>query len=824
VKLLVLNGDLPVFPGWGGVEYLHITRLARLAERVGLVSLVHTAEQDGKTQSLVEAGLELYLWRNPELADDPCPRAPARRAWLRRLGAAAYGRLRDWPRRPRDTFIQDLQFRNIARGALDAVSAETWQALVVVQSNCARWVDYLPRLPVSVLVLHDVRALVYERQAEAAASGRLRRWSRREARRYRRFEREYCRRYDLVITVSAADETWVRRHYAPRRLLTIPLPVDGEYFRPMPGIAERPARILFTGMMAHPPNVDAARFFAQEVLPLVQATVPAAEFWIVGREPSPEVRALAARPGVVVTGFVSDMRPYLAQATVVVVPLRFGSGMRQKILEAWAMQKCVVSTRVGAEGLDARHEDNLLLADDAAGLAEAVRRAIQEPALRERIRAHGRALVMTAHHPDTLAGRYYDEVASVLRDKRRAAAPLSAVIDLRWMQPGLAGGIENLSRAFLDEVLRVDASNRYTVLVPAGARYDFDLRARPNFTMMVADGPGRLGRQVLVRAGRRLHRWAGIHYWRTPEVEALHRAARLGAEVALSIPGYIHPDLWPLTNVLIVPDIQHEYRPEFFSPHVLAERRRLYTDSARRAAHICAISEFTRQTLIERLGMRPERVTTTHLAADPLFHPESPARGDPRSVLERYGLKSGQYLLFPGNTWPHKNHRKAFEALRVLREVHGLDPLLVCTGSVKEAHGELLGAIRQLRLDDRVRFLGYRPVTDMPALYEGAAALLFPSLFEGFGLPLLEAMWCDCPIVSSNATSLPEIAGDAALLVDPRSPEELAHALNRVLTDDGLRQALIERGRRRAREFSWAKFTFQVLGALHQARQSRYGG
>ena len=159
----------------------------------------------------------------------------------------------------------------------------------------------------------------------------------------------------------------------------------------------------------------------------------------------------------------------------------------------------------------------------------------------------------------------------------------------------------------------------------------------------------------------------------------------------------------------------------------------------------------------------------------------------------------------------------------MLREAYGLDPLLVCTGSPKGAHGELPAKIRDARLGDRVRFLGYVPVTDMPGLYEGAAALVFPSLFEGFGLPLLEAMWCDCPIVSSNAASLPEVASNAAVLVDPRSPEALAHALSRVLTDEGLRRALIERGRERVKDFSWTKFTLEVVSVLHRARQLRYG-
>jgi len=198
----------------------------------------------------------------------------------------------------------------------------------------------------------------------------------------------------------------------------------------MPGIAERPARILFTGMMAHPPNADAAGFFAREVLPRVQSQVPDAEFWIVGRDPSPAVKALAAVPGVVVTGFVADMRPYLAQAAVVVVPLRFGSGMRQKILEAWAMQKCVVSTSIGAEGLDARHGENILLADDAAAMADRVVEAIRDVGLRDRIRGEGRALVKTAHDPELLARRYHDGIAAVLREKQQQDGPLRAVLVL----------------------------------------------------------------------------------------------------------------------------------------------------------------------------------------------------------------------------------------------------------------------------------------------------------------------------------------------------------------------------------------------------------
>ncbi len=411
---------------------------------------------------------------------------------------------------------------------------------------------------------------------------------------------------------------------------------------------------------------------------------------------------------------------------------------------------------------------------------------------------------------DTLAGRRLE-----IGDQA-AASPLHTLIDLRWMRPGLAGGIENLSRSFLNQLLQLDCFNRYTVLVPTEVQYDFDTRRCSNFALVAADGPGVYVRRAVLSARGR--------YWRTPEVEALRRIHELRVDVALSIPGYIQPDLASLSNVEVMPDIQHEYHPEFFSPHALEERRRIYTASAQRAAHICAMSEFTRQTLIERLGIPPDRITTTHLAADPMFHSESSARRDHYRVLDKYGLRSGEYLLFPANTWRHKNHAVALEALRVLREAYGLDPLLVCPGTPKEAHGELLAKVKDARLESRVRFLGYCHPTYLPALYQGAAALVFPSLFEGFGMPLLEAMWCDCPVVCSNVTSLPEVAGDAALLVDPRSPEELAHAVNRVLTDTDLRRRLIERGRERVKRFSWGKFTREVVSVLHQVRPLRDRG
>jgi glycosyltransferase involved in cell wall biosynthesis len=144
--------------------------------------------------------------------------------------------------------------------------------------------------------------------------------------------------------------------------------------------------------------------------------------------------------------------------------------------------------------------------------------------------------------------------------------------------------------------------------------------------------------------------------------------------------------------------------------------------------------------------------------------------------------------------------------------------LLVCTGGEREAHPEILKCIRESALEDRVRFLGYCPKEHLPSLYENAGAMVFPSLFEGFGMPVLEAMWCGCPVVCSNTTSLPEIAGDAALLVDPLNPEEFADSIFKVLTDQELRHDLIKKGLIQARKFTWRRFTLQLVQAMSEVR------
>jgi glycosyltransferase involved in cell wall biosynthesis len=817
LRLLILNPHLPVFPGGGGVEWLTVRQLARRAARLGLVSIAESAVDRARAADLARDGVELYLGALAGAPDGPRRprRAPRPIRALYRAFVRASHRLKARGR-PLDTVNLDGGFRDMAEGIRSALSAGTWPVVAVVQSSAAHFLDRLPPLFVSVLVMHDVRARLYARAAATADSPLARRALAREAARYERFERSYCGRYDLVVTVSEDDARWVREHYSPRRLLTLPLPVDAAYFAPADSRGEVPGRIVFTGLMNHPPNADAAVFFARNVLPRVRTEIPEATFDVVGRRPTPDVQALADLAGVRVTGEVADVRPFLASASAVVAPLRFGSGARQKILEAWGMDKAVVATSVGAEGLGARDGEHLIIGDGAAGLAAGVLGVLRDPGLRGRLRGHGRRMVLDRHDPATVGEAYHRRLVEVAAERAQEDEPLRVALDLRWMVPGRPGGLETVARALLAQLLDWDGRNRYSVLVPARCRFDFDLRARPNMRLRSTDSAGTYLRAARRSARRAAHRALKLDPYDSPAVANLEFLHELDAEIAYSMSGHIASDLHPLRHVLLVADIQHEYHPEFFAPDLLRELRALLADGLRRADHVCAISEFTRQTLIDRLGVPAQKVSVSPLAAAEWFRPERAEEDGRRLAALR--LEPG-YLFFPAHTWPHKNHRAAIDALRLLRDRHGLRPRLVCSGSPRQAQPALDAQIGAASLQDQVRFLGYCPPEDMPSLYRGAAVLVFPSLFEGFGMPVLEAMASGCPVVCGDRTSLPEVAGEAAVPVDPEDHEALAEALRRVLTDDDLRAQLRARGLAQAARFSWRRHAQEVTAVFARVRR-----
>lgn len=539
--VLILNTHLPVFPGGGGVEALTTRHLAALSEAVGLVSMAHTARDLEQARALAEAGVRLYLWRSPAV-DAPAPAAPPRPSLRERLAPRLrdlVDRLQSGPERPADTFVLERGLRNLSPGLWQALGERAWPIVAVVESSAAGFLRSLPRPRLAVLVMHDVRALVYERRAAVAtAPAERRRWQR-EAARYRAFERRWCGEYDVVVTVSEHDARWVREHYRPRRVITVPLPVDAGYFAPAPAEAAVPGRVVFTGLMNHPPNADAAAFFAREVLPQVRARVPSATFQVVGRHPPPEVLALAELPGVEVAGPVPDVRPHLAQASVVVVPLRFGSGARQKILEAWCAGRCVVSTPLGAEGLEYEDGRHLLLADGAAVLAERVARALLDAGLRESVRLAGREVALRAHDPGRVAEGYACALQAALAEQPR---PLRALLDLR----AGAGPAERLLLRALPPLLA--PGERCTVLLPAAQARRVEWPADGRLRPWCPDGAGVRLRALRGRAWQALRGALGIFRDVSPELLRLRWLRELEAEVCWT-PDRPADDLAPLRHV-----------------------------------------------------------------------------------------------------------------------------------------------------------------------------------------------------------------------------------------------------------------------------------
>jgi polysaccharide biosynthesis protein PslH len=231
-----------------------------------------------------------------------------------------------------------------------------------------------------VLFQHNVEAMIWERRTRVATNPIMRLYMAEQWRRMRRVEREQCRRFDHVVAVSPEDAAVFREAYGVERVSSVPTGVDTDFFRPSGTVSRKAASIVFTGSMDWMPNEEGMVWFVEAILPRIEQAVPEATLTIVGRNPTARVKALAeGRPRVSVTGTVNDVRPYLEAASVVVVPLRVGGGTRIKIYEAMGMERAVVSTTIGAEGLDVRDGTHLILADEAATFAEAVIALLRSP-------------------------------------------------------------------------------------------------------------------------------------------------------------------------------------------------------------------------------------------------------------------------------------------------------------------------------------------------------------------------------------------------------------------------------------------------------------
>ncbi len=255
----------------------------------------------------------------------------------------------------------------------------------------SQYVDPEMNMP-TIVDLHDSMTLLCRRMLNTERGCRKRLSAYLSLISAKRFEGELGRKVDLIITNSAVDEQVIRELSSKPNTLTITNGVDMEYFAPDPTLLEAD-KIVFTGVMGYAPNEDAALHFGEDIFPLVRAKRPQVQFWIVGSEPSERIQALTRISGIHVTGKVDDVRPYVRSATVFVCPLRVGSGVKNKILAAMAMQKATVATSMSIDGLDLADNREVLLADEPQDFADKVVRLLTDQKAAQQLGVNGLARV-----------------------------------------------------------------------------------------------------------------------------------------------------------------------------------------------------------------------------------------------------------------------------------------------------------------------------------------------------------------------------------------------------------------------------------------------
>jgi glycosyltransferase involved in cell wall biosynthesis len=340
--------------------------------------------------------------------------------------------------------------------------------------------------------------------------------------------------------------------------------------------------------------------------------------------------------------------------------------------------------------------------------------------------------------------------------------------------PGRVGGSESNVCGLLGEFAQGRGPQRVTVLANRHVMAPYARYARGPVTLRHVPayrcGDRPVTRFAAMNAGRLLPVLDGrgfdlVHYPATVPVPRMRRT--------------------PCVVSLL--DVQHHELPQMFSALERHLRGWAYDGAARDADLVLTISEHARRGIVERLGVAPERVVSVALGVD---HARFAPDGPPAAAA--FGLPA-RYVLYPANMWPHKNHVRLLDAFAALRDP---DLWLILTGQTYGREHELAGHAR-------VRHLGHVPSGELPGLYRGATAVVFPSLFEGFGLPPLEAMACAIPVAASDRGAIAEVCGDAALLFDPCDGEAITEAIRRVTRDEALRQRLRAAGPARAGAFTW---------------------
>ncbi|BAY33761.1 group 1 glycosyl transferase [Nostoc carneum NIES-2107] len=341
-------------------------------------------------------------------------------------------------------------------------------------------------------------------------------------------------------------------------------------------------------------------------------------------------------------------------------------------------------------------------------------------------------------------------------------------------------GAGNYIFSLVQSLSKVDIKNNYYIFAKAEHIQEWRI-SNPNFHFITVDISSKALRLLWEQTGLPL----AIKRWR---IEILHS------------PHYTAPIIKPCKSVVTFCDMTFQLIPEKHRPIQRIFFPLMMSWNAQHADKLIAISESTRQDAIRLLKIEANKIITIPLAANKNFRvlPNS----DIEQICNRYNLKHKKYIYYVGALEPRKNVPILIEAYAKIA-ADFIDIPLVIVGKKAWMYDEIFERVSSLGLQDRVHFLGHIPEPDLIGLYNGSRVFVYPSIYEGFGLPVLEAMQCGTPVVTTNISSMPEVAGDAAILIAPDDTQGLANALQQLLLDDNLVNQLSQQGLARATKFSW---------------------
>lgn len=351
-------------------------------------------------------------------------------------------------------------------------------------------------------------------------------------------------------------------------------------------------------------------------------------------------------------------------------------------------------------------------------------------------------------------------------------------------------GIGRYVRELINALARIDTQTDYRLFI-AGA--------------MAKTVPKPIGTNFTYRPIRLSPKWLA-RFWQRAQIP--YPVENIIGDVALfHATDFVLPPVRKGTKTLLtVHDLSYVRVPETATVSLKGYLDVVVPRSIARATHIVADSQATRADIIELYNTPPERITVLLSGVDAHFQPITMI---PDSLLTQYGIPHVPYIFAVGTVQPRKNYSRLVRALAQLRLKY--DVHLVIAGGRGWLDDEIYATITQTKMADYVHLIGFVDDADLPALYSRALCVAFPSLYEGFGFPILEGMACGVPVVTANNSSLPEVAGDAAILIDPYSIDEIHNALERVISDQDLRENLIHKGFLQVKKFTWENTATQLV-------------